>query len=383
MPTIDEIVQVAEALEKSPIVVVRDRCVAVRNRNATCRKCVQACQVGAIDIAANEITLSASLCMACGACTSVCPTEALMPLKPTDAELAQAVAEAASAFEGHALFACARIASKRLADPRLYAEVLCLARLDESVVLSLVAHGASEVTFVDGGCETCKYRACVTQIEDTLRNSNELLAAQGSDVRVHRSSTFPEDALVESVEGLYGSTRRGFFTEAAGAAKETAIAAARTTIEQELGYKVAEASIGKRLRVTADGTMPRLTMPRHDVTINSMDAIGWPVEDVVDTRRFGSVTIDADKCNACGMCAVFCTTGALRRDEAESPSDPLKRLEFSASECVQCGLCRDVCWKGALKLSSQVSTEQIFDFEPVIFDLGSVSRPNRNLFGRH
>lgn len=382
MPSIDEIVQVAEALEKSPVAVIRDRCTAVRNRNSTCRKCVRACQVDAIEIAANEIHLDASLCMSCGACASVCPTEALVPLKPTDAALSQSAAEAASAFEGHALFACARIASKRLADPRLYAEVSCLARLDESVVLSLVAHGVSEVTFVDGGCETCKYRACVPVIEDTVRYSNVLLAAQGSEVRVSRSSTFPEAALAESAQGLYGSTRRGFFSEAAGAAKETALVAARTTIEQELGYKPVEASIGERLRVTADGSMPRLQMPRHDVTINSMDAIGWPVEDVIETRRFGSVTIDLDKCNACGMCSVFCTTGALRRDPTEQASDPLKFLEFSASECVQCGLCRDVCWKGALTLSSEVSTEQIFDFEPRTFDLGSVARPNRNLFGR-
>lgn len=381
MPTIDEIVQVAEALEKSPIAVLRDRCVAVRNRNSTCRKCVHACQVDAIEIAANEIHLDASLCMACGACASVCPTEALVPLQPTDADLAQSAAAAASAFEGRALLACARIASKRLADPRLFAEVPCLARLDESVVLSLVAHGADEVTFVDGRCDTCKYRACVPEIEDTVRNANELLAAQGSDVRVVRSSSFPDAALVESTEGLYGSTRRGFFSEAASAAKETALVAARTTIEQELGYKDVEASIGERLRITEDGTIPRLGMPRHDVTINAMDAIGAPVKGVIDSRRFGSVSINLEKCNACGMCAVFCTTGALRRESSEIVSEPVKLLEFSASECVQCGLCRDVCWKGALTLSAQVSTAQIFDFEPVTFDLGSVSQKKRRLFG--
>lgn len=380
MPSLDEIVQVAESLEKSPVAVIDDRCVAVRNRNSTCRKCVHACQVNAIEISANEIHLNASLCMACGACASVCPTEALVPLQPTDADLARSAAESSSAFEGRALFACARIASKRLADPRLYTEVPCLARLDESVVLSLVAHGVDEVSFVDGGCETCKYRACVPEIEDTVRNANELLAAQGSSICVIRSSSFPDAALVESTEGLYGSTRRGFFSEAASAAKETALVAARTTIEQELGYKDVEASIGERLRVTEDGTMPRLGMPRHDVTINAMDAIGAPVQDVIDTRRFGSVTIDLDKCNACGMCVVFCTTGALRREGSEKASDPVKLLEFSASECVQCGLCRDVCWKGALTLSSQVSTAQIFDFEPVTFDLGSVGQKKRRLF---
>ena len=381
MPSINEIVQVAEALEKSPVVVIRDRCVAVRNRNATCRKCVDVCQVKAIDVAGNDISLDAGACMACGACVSACPTEALALVQMTDEALARTSAEAASAFDGHAVFACARISSKRLADPSLYTEVPCLARLEESIVLGLVSHGATQVTFVDGTCATCKYRACVPSIDATVLYSNELLAAHGSEVRVVRASSFPEEALVESAEGLFGSTRRAFFSEAADAAKETAIVAARTTLEQELGITTQETPIGERLRVTADGSMPRLSMPRHEATINAMDAIGMPVVDAIETRRFGSVAIDAEKCNACGMCAVFCTTGALKRDEVENASADLKYLEFSACDCIQCGLCRDVCWKGALTLSANVSTEQLFDFEPVTFDLTKVKRKKKNLFG--
>lgn len=381
MPSINDIAQMAEALEKSPVIVVNDRCVAVRNRNATCRKCVAACQVDAIDITQNEIHLEASTCMACGACTSVCPTEALVPVKPTDMALAEGAAAAAAAFDGHAVMACARISSKRLADPSKYAEVPCLARLDESVVLNLVAHGVQAVTFVDGACSTCKYRACVPAIDATALYANELLAAHGSDVRVQRASAFPDQMLVEDATGMFGSTRRAFFSEAANATKETVQVAARTTIQQELGIVPEQIAIGARLRVGEDGAMPRLGMPRHDTTINAMDAIGWPVVDVVDTRRFGSVSINLEKCNACGMCAVFCTTGALKRDEAQQPSDPLKHLEFSASECVQCGLCRDVCWKGALELSSMVPTAQIFDFEPVTFDLSGVSSKKKKLFG--
>ena len=381
MPSINDIAQVAEALEKSPVIVVKDRCVAVRNRNATCRKCVAVCQVDAIEVVANDIYLDASTCMACGACTSVCPTEALVSVRPTDEVLAKGVALASAASEGHAVFACARISSKRLADPSKYAEVPCLARLDESVVLNLVAHGVHAVSFVDGTCATCKYRACVPAIDATVLYANELLTAQGSDVRVQRTSAFPEEMLVEDTAGLFGSTRRGFFSEAAGAAKETAWVAARTTIQQELGIDPEEIAIGERLRVGEDGAMPRLNMPRHDTTINAMDTIGLPVADAVETRRFGSVNIKLEKCNACGMCAVFCTTGALRRDIAQKASDPLKCLEFSASECVQCGLCRDVCWKGAIELSPKVSTAQLFDFEPVAFNLSKISSKKKNPYG--
>ena len=102
---------------------------------------------------------------------------------------------------------------------------------------------------------------------------------------------------------------------------------------------------------------------------NSFDALGEPIGDRLDSRRFATLSIDAARCNSCGMCAVFCPTGALSRDSVEKISDPLNYLEFSTAECVNCRLCEDVCWKGALTLEEGVAIEQLYDFEPVRFDV--------------
>ncbi len=374
MPSLDNIMQVAEALEKSPIIVMRDRCVAVRNRNAACRTCAESCPEGAIDVGFNEVKLEAGKCIACGICASACPTEALVPVKPTEGSLREASLNSVGRNGGCAVVACARIAAKRQADPSRYAEVPCLSFADEALIVELVSKGAERILLVDGNCQTCKHRRCIGALEESLRLARLLLDAHGSNAAIERVTGFPDDLREETTQGLHGSTRRGFFSEAVGAAKETAMTAARTTLESELGYKIDEASIGDRLRVTEKGTLPQLRMPRHEAVLNALDAIGLPQEGAIESRLFGSVTIDVQKCNSCGMCAVFCPTGALARAEAEKSSDPLRYLEFSAADCVQCGLCEDVCWKEALELSRTVDASELYDFEPRTFKLRSVKK---------
>lgn len=375
MPSVNDIVGIAESLQKSPVYVDRDRCVAVRNRNATCRKCVDACIVGAISIEQNQITLSANECMACGACTTVCPTEALVALKPTEGQMV-AAAQKASEPDGRVVYACARISSKHLADPERFVEVPCIARVDEAAILPLVAQGASSVLLVDGHCKTCKYRDCVPGMNAAVESANQLMAAQGCGVRVVRTSAFPDDMLLDETQNKFGSTRRGFFSDTVSAARDITMTAAKTAIEQELGVPAeSDIEIGQRLRADSHGNLPQFEAKHHNDVVNAMYDLGDPVVDSIDTRVFGSVEVDAQKCNGCGMCAVFCPTCAMRRDERKKPYTNPEYLEFDAALCTQCGMCVDVCWKKAITLSSVVSLSQLFDFEPRRFDLSQEKGP--------
>ena len=176
MPNLVDIVEVAEALESKAVYLASDRCVVVRNRHASCAKCADACPTGSVFAANNVLELDGEGCVACGACTTVCPVEALIPLRPLDEDLASSVASAVAATGGKAVFACARIASKRLADPAKYAEVPCLARMEESVLLGLAARGVEDIVLVDGTCATCKFRSNVPGIDATVASANELRA---------------------------------------------------------------------------------------------------------------------------------------------------------------------------------------------------------------
>lgn len=367
MPNLKDIIDVAQALESKAVRVVADRCVVVRNRNASCRRCVKACPADAITVRGNDLTLDNHACVSCGACTVVCPVEALVPLDPTDADLAAGVARSASALDGTAVIACARMAAKDVGDPSKYAMVPCMARVDEVLLVELAAAGIERVVLVDGTCRTCKYRDTSAGVDEAVAQAQALIAAQGGSAIIERASEFPAQAVLEDKASLYGQERRGFFTRSTKRAREASVKTAEVMVFKEFEQRMP--SLRERLGVTASGAMPWLTAQRRERLMDSLDQIGAPVQDTVSSRQFATVSIDEEKCSACGMCAVFCPTGALKKSD-EKPEDGVgSYLEFQAFDCVNCRVCADVCMKKCLKTCTEISTEELFDFEPRLIHL--------------
>ncbi len=373
MANLNDIAALADSLEKQRIAVRQERCVRVRNRHASCRRCLDACPADALAIEGNRVAYAASLCTACGACTAVCPTEALLPLEPAEAALREACDRAAARADGTVAIACARIASKHGGDPDKYAEVPCLGRVDESLMLQAAASGASRLVLVDGDCPTCRYGPCGRLAAEAAEDAAAIIAACASGFPIERMTGFPPELALEAPEGRFGTDRRGFFSETAAAVKETTLTAARTTLNQKLGGAAAEEGLGQRLRVGSRGSLPQYPMARRDAALDAIDALGLPAGDSVGKRLFGSVAVDTSLCNGCGMCATFCPAGALRRVDGPD-GKTLAALEFLASDCVGCGLCADVCWKDALVMSHEVAPGQLFSFEPVAFPVDPANR---------
>lgn len=387
MPNIADIVDVVRELESKAVHPLPDRCVAVRNRNSSCMKCIDACLVDAVSVHDNVLAVDYAACMACGACTTVCPTEALVPTDPFDEDLARALSDAVAVIEedadgrgvgdagAPACVACARIASHKQGDPRRFAEVPCLARVEESLLLGQAAAGVRDIVLVDGTCATCKYRATSALTDATVESANALIAAQGGAARVRRASAFPPETLLQDASGLLGASRRSFFTGATSWTVDAAGKTANLMIRKNLGQTGVAATLRDRLMAGDDGTLPQFEAVRRMRVLDAMDAIGPSCVPEIDTRLFGSVSIDEDACSACGMCAVFCPTGALVKSDVKPPAGEDGRpgegsyLEFSAADCVQCSLCVDACLKHCLTVDSHVSTAELFDFEPRLIHL--------------
>ena len=85
-PTVTRALQ---ALQSDHVHVCQERCLLVRNRNAECLRCAQACTSGCISY--NEQTkmldIDQTRCVGCGTCATACPTCALEARDPNDTEL--------------------------------------------------------------------------------------------------------------------------------------------------------------------------------------------------------------------------------------------------------------------------------------------------------
>lgn len=382
MPSVMDMVEIMERLESKSLHVDPPHCVRVRNRNATCSKCVDMCPSGAITLQNNTLSIDSELCMSCGGCATVCPTSAIQFLEPTDEELAASIDASAEALDGNAVLVCARMKAKHIADVDLVANVPCVSRIGVETLVGACARGASKVTVIDAVCSTCKYRHATRRFDDTVREAQELLALWGSDAVIERVQDVPEAAQAQSVEQSTGGvSRRGFFTQARTSAKTVAAEAVSVTVEKELGIKRDEKSLRSMLKVdVATGSMPRIEPHAHDTLLEDLYGLGEPAPGrSIETTQWGSVIVDESACVMCGMCATFCPTGALTKVFAEGKKRPvLDSIEYRLADCVQCKLCADACVHKAITVDNTVDCDLILEFEPR--EIHGTKKENKRLF---
>jgi|GEM_PF-731358 len=387
---------VANALTGSAISLDAKRCVAVRHRLSSCTACLDVCAAHAITKSANTVLIDAEACIGCGACALECPTGAISLDDPSASQILAAARDAQDANGGAAVIACRPATLHGDAETGRYALVPCLTRVDEGMLCELVARGMGTVTLADGGCDACPFAHCAPLIDETVRGANELLSTRGLGESVRRASTFPEeiaavrkgncDVSRENVnstarKGSYNASRRGFFQDVASLAKDAAVstvaderaasgfaagivdAAGVTKTTNARGEDTAaQRSLYEKLQPDATGALPTFSVPRRTQILEALDSIGDPSDTPLNARGFATVQVDITACDGCGLCALFCPTGALRR--AEEPFRAADRLVFSACACADCRLCADVCPRHALNVSADALDAVVFGFDP-------------------
>lgn len=400
-PTVTRALQ---ALQSDHVHVCQERCLLVRNRNAECLRCAQACTSGCISY--NEQTkmldIDQARCVGCGTCATACPTCALEARGPNDTELLACLQGALNASASKKIAIVCEKAG--IAQDECTVRLTCLGRIDESALLQLATWGAREVTLTCGACNACEHKPGRTVVEEVCESANTLLglwdgtmhvelkevgpAAEptglaAQETRADRTATHGKIAQVDQQIQTACADRTATqsaieqvnqLIQSAGTGK---VAEQGTATRDEDGPNLsAEASDDKaaatdqvdrplkRLKVMADGTLPHFVPDRRERLLDALADLGEGPTDsqaMARTRLWGHVVIDTDKCTSCRMCATFCPTGAIVKFDTP---DGTFGVDHYAADCVKCLCCQTICRSQAIVVEDTVPANVLVNAVP-------------------
>ncbi len=428
---LETLVKVTEALGTRALRINPVQCSRARHKLSKCALCIDHCPARAIGWG-ERLELNSRKCTGCGICVNVCPNGVFEAREPTSA-VVLARANEVIAVHQEAVFVCRRYQQGQSSGAGSMDNLLvvaCLGGIDEALLVGCVALGAGVVWLVDGPCRECEWKAGQSVARATVDKVNTILGMFGIQPRVFIAPELPAPAMVRAAathsppppdrgRGLY--SRRDFFRFATHETGILAAIAAGGVIENLLPEY--ESQPGKArgglpfcvpekrrmllefLRKLGDRPGSPAGIPHEQISPRRMkesviarsprlvgatkQSPALPPGDcfaslaMTDFRSndglpFGQLTIDTS-CIACGMCAFFCPTGALKKLE----KDGQKLLTFQPGHCTRCNLCRDICYRRAIRILPDLAPQKLLAVEPeTLFTTPSTPAPSlRELLG--
>ena len=379
-PTVTRALQ---ALQSDHVHVCQERCLLVRNRNAECLRCAQACTSGCISY--NEQTkmldIDQARCVGCGTCATACPTCALEARDPNDTELLACLQGALNASASKRVAIVCEKAG--IAQNECTVRLTCLGRIDESALIQLAAWGAREVTLTCGACNACEHKPGRTVVEEVCESANTLLGLWDGTMYVELKEVGPaaeptglpaQETRADrtTTHGKIAQVDQQIQTACAGKVAEHDTATRdgdRPNLSAEASDDKAAATDQvdrplKRLKVMADGTLPHFVPDRRERLLDALADLGEGPTDSqarARTRLWGHVVIDTDKCTSCRMCATFCPTGAIVKFDAP---DGTFGIDHYAADCVKCLCCQTICRSQAIVVEDTVPANVLVNAVP-------------------
>ena len=295
-------------------------CAHARSEKTGCTQCIDVCSTRAIRPDGDHVAVEPHLCLGCGACTTVCPSGAIVYRYPSAADLGLRMRTLLGTYERagggdaalllHAQDAEIVIEDLARAGRGLPARVIPLevhhvASVGIDLWLAALAWGATGVAVLATGDEAPEYH-------DALRFQMSIAQAIANGLGYQGEHFRLIDASADEVEGALWQWPVALPPRVA--ATFAATGDKRRTLAFAFEHLALHAPV------------PQATIPL---------AAGAP---------FGSLAIDRDACTMCLACVGSCPEAALL-DHPETP-----QLRFIESNCVQCGLCAKTCPENAITL---------------------------------
>ncbi len=381
MSFIDMFAAALGAIQSDVITVHDERCISVRNRNAHCARCAEACTSGCITLKGNQLEVDPGKCIGCGTCATACPTSAIEIISPSDGELTDMAKDSIIATKGHPVITCEQAVGAcglKPADAAPAAVVLpCLGRVDESLLAGLAAYKSFDVTLACGNCDACAHTPGGILACDVAESAQSMVRAFGSPMTIEVVEGLPErvagEAQAANERGnahRSGLSRRAALRDAKEQGKHAAQAAVRQELDEHLGAIPEDVEVPAAYRkVGKNGTLSHYVPTRRTRLYNYLRHIGagQPVVENVESRIIGAVSIDANACTSCRMCAVFCPTGAI--EKLDDAARGLFGIVHRPAACMQCRLCESICPASAIHVSGDVPTAQFMGKQAVVYPM--------------
>lgn len=356
VPSISNMLEVILKLDGSPVTVHGERCVLVRNRNAGCLRCAEACASGCIHYDGTMVKLFPDKCIGCGTCATACPTCALEAHNPNDAHLLNCCLSASDAAGGVTCLACGQLLDQAhgLYDEEKVVRVECLGRVEESLLTSLAALRVMKIVLVRGECEACERVSGWGMAQKVCDAEIQLLRAWESVTDVLVVKKLP--AAMRAAREDHDTCRRNALRKGGRDVARMGSAMTDAAFCDAFGDSRENEHAPCPVKVMGDGTLPHFLPDRRERLLDALACMGEPRDVMLDTRLWGRVVIHADRCTSCQMCATFCPTEALSKHQNEEGAFEVRHR---SGDCVKCQCCVNICPTGALELSEEVNATDL------------------------
>lgn len=350
-----------------------ERCMHIRNRGITCNVCKSVCPGDAISIADFSITINPDRCLLCGACVSSCPYDAFEANNPTAHALIEQVSESAELTEGSPIVVCGHTHTDLMGTyaPHVV-RINCLGRLDEEFYASLLEMDIESVTLVHGSCRECPRSTSGAQARRCFQAAQSLLFSWEAALTMRFTDKMPTEAyaLANGSRKTKRAKARSATRIAGGKAPSafSAFPASQKLAEQAPRTEREHAvSVVAKIRAV-NGVLPYHPNPRPARVYDKLRTLGNGPDEAPPTRFWGRPVYDASRCRQCGLCGVFCQSGAIKKVERFNyrRKKMLFAFEIEPFRCTRCGSCEQVCPNGAVRIKPLASVAGTEDRQTVV-----------------